>query len=54
MELFMQESSLHAGTEKALTPVAKRPKLKNRASEMQNAFLIIVLGFGFIRSKIKA
>jgi len=54
MELFMQEPSLHSGTEKALTPVAKRLRLKNRANEMQKAFRTIVLGFGFISSKIKA
>jgi hypothetical protein len=38
MELFMQKPSLHSGTEKALTPNAKRLKLKNKASEMQKAF----------------
>jgi hypothetical protein len=54
MELFMQESSLHAGTEKALTPVAKRLRLKNRASEMQKAFRIIVLDLGCISFKNKA
>jgi hypothetical protein len=54
MELFMQESSLHSGAEKALTPVAKTLRLKTKASEMQKAFLIIVLGFEFIRVKNKA
>ncbi|MEE8429784.1 MAG: hypothetical protein V3S16_00875 [Candidatus Desulfatibia sp.] len=54
MELFMQEPSLHSGTEKALAPVAKRLRLKNRASEMQKAFRIIVLDLGCIKSKIKA
>ena len=53
MELFMQEPSLHSGTEKALTPVAKRLRPKNRASEMQKAFRIIVLDLGCISLKIK-
>ncbi len=38
MELFIQKSSLHSGTEEALTPVATRLRLKNKASEMQKAF----------------
>ena len=54
MELFIQKSSLHSGTEKALTPVAKKLRLKNKASEMQKALRIIVLDLGCIRSKIKA
>jgi hypothetical protein len=54
MELFIQESSLHSGTDKALTPVAKMLRLKNRASEMQKAFRIIVLDLGCISFKNKA
>jgi hypothetical protein len=54
MELFIQEPSLHSGTEKALTPVAKRLRPKNKASEMQKAFRIIVLDLGYITTKNKA
>ncbi len=54
MELFIQESSLHFGTEKALTPVTKRLRLKTKAIEVQKAFRTIILSFEFIQSKIKA